>query len=554
MPPIPESEVPRRSPALVRRYLDQGLWSDETIGEALHRVAQGCPERPAVIDPDRSLTYAELDQLSDRLAAALIGLGGEPREVVIFQVGNAVESIVAYYAVLKAGMIPLCSLPQHGVAEIEAYGAATGARFHMIQADWPRKDLVEFAARIGIENVVSTRGAGGDGTRSIVELIESADPRLAREAVEAVSVRGQDVGVMQLSGGTTATPKMIPRLHADYLCNARAYAEAWGWDETNVVLHALPVIHNAGLALAVHPPHLLGGACVLSSNATPEQIFAMVERERVTDVILNSTVVYRLLESELRGSYDLSSLRRVAVGPQTPQYAQRLEEELGIRALGVFGMGEGLIMRTPWEASDFVRRFTVGRPISTADEVRILNPESEEEVPAGDVGELACRGPYTIPGYFDAADHNAVAFTSDGFYRTGDLAQAHEVDGEAHYSIMGRIKDNVNRGGEKINAEELEQLLGDHPAVAEVAVVGMPDPELGERVCAFLVVRGGSRPPDVTDLAEFLLAKEIAKFKLPERVEIVAELPVTNIGKVAKKELRERIGATLEAEVRENAV
>jgi 2,3-dihydroxybenzoate-AMP ligase len=362
-------------------------------------------------------------------------------------------------------------------------------------------------------------------------------------------VRPEDLAVLQLSGGTTGTPKLIPRLHDDYLCNARAWAQRWSWDERVVPMHALPVLHNAGLALCVFPALLVGATLVLAPRPDAEVIAAFVERERITDMVANATVAFRLLESTAARSADLSSLARLSVGPQTPEYAARLETELGIRALGVFGMGEGLIMCTPWDAPALARRTTVGTPIHQLDEVRILD-EALHDVPPGEIGELACRGPYTIPGYYAAEEHNAVAFTPDGFYRTGDLARAHDIDGTTYYSIEGRIKDNVNRGGEKIHADELERLLVAHPGVAEVAVVGMPDPELGERVCAFVVPSAGAPAPTLPDLARFLLEQGIAKFKLPERVELRPELPVTSVRKVAKQQLREDIAAILERERR----
>ena len=207
----------------------------------------------------------------------------------------------------------------------------------------------------------------------------------------------------------------------------------------------------------------------------------------------------------------------------------------------MFGMAEGMFTATPADASAWVRQHTVGTPISPADEVRILEIGGEAEVPDGEIGELACRGPYTIPGYYRAPAHNAATFTADGFYRTGDLAVRHVVDGTAHYAIEGRIKDVINRGAEKIHAEEVEEIIVRHPDVHTAALVAMPDPVLGERACAFLILEDGAAALTVAGLGAFLREQGLAKYKLPERVEIVDELPLTTIGKVAKKELRERL-------------
>jgi non-ribosomal peptide synthetase component E (peptide arylation enzyme) len=208
-------------------------------------------------------------------------------------------------------------------------------------------------------------------------------------------------------------------------------------------------------------------------------------------------------------------------------------------------MGEGLIMVTPWDAPTEMRRTTVGTPIHPLDEVRIVDDELAE-VPHGQLGELTTRGPYTIAGYYNAESHNANVITPDGFFRTGDLARAHQVDGQVFYSIEGRIKDNIDRGGEKINAEEIEWQLSAYPAVASVAVVGMPDPEMGERLCAYIVARPGFPQPDVATIGAYLLKQGFAKFKLPERIEIIDAMPLTAIGKISKKTLREEIAAKLQ--------
>ncbi|HWD03667.1 MAG TPA: AMP-binding protein [Amycolatopsis sp.] len=536
---------PRRPEALVARYRATGAWGDTTIGAQLSATASRFSDRVAVADAERRLTYAELDRWTTAIAHGLLDRGLCPGDAVIVQSGNVAETLAGFYGLLKAGLVPVCSLPQHGRHEVSDLIALTGARAHLVQADWPRADLPGLAAELrethpSMRLTITTKGEA-PGCVALAELTEPGPVPV---------LDAEDLAVLQLSGGTTGTPKLIPRSNCDYLCNARAWAERWGWDERNVAMHALPVMHNAGIALCVLPAVLTGATVVLAPRGDAEAIAGLVERAHVTDMVANATVAYRLLESPAARAADLSSLARLTVGPQSPEYAARLESELGIRALGVFGMGEGLIMTTPWDAPEEVRRTTVGRPIHPLDEVRILD-ENLADVSTGEVGELACRGPYTIPGYYAAAEHNAVAFTPDGFFRTGDLARAHDVGGETCYSIEGRIKDNVNRGGEKIHADELERLLVTHPGVAEVAIVGMPDPELGERVCAYVVPRAGAPVPTVGDLADFLLGKGVAKFKLPERVEVRAELPVTTIRKVAKKRLREDIAAKLAEERRD---
>jgi non-ribosomal peptide synthetase component E (peptide arylation enzyme) len=214
----------------------------------------------------------------------------------------------------------------------------------------------------------------------------------------------------------------------------------------------------------------------------------------------------------------------------------------------MFGQSEGLCMITPLDAPVEIRHGSVGRPLSPLDEVRILEPEGDEEVAAGEAGELCCRGPYTIRGYYRAPERNAVAFTADGFYRSGDIVRRIETPSGPYYALEDRIKDLINRGGEKVNAQEIEKLLLDHPQIAEVALVAMPDARMGERACAFVVPVAGTAAPTKRDLQEFLDGRNVAKFKWPERVEARDELPRTSIQKVDKKRLRTEIAALVAAE------
>jgi 2,3-dihydroxybenzoate-AMP ligase len=209
-------------------------------------------------------------------------------------------------------------------------------------------------------------------------------------------------------------------------------------------------------------------------------------------------------------------------------------------------MGEGFFAASSATASREARLTTVGTPASELDEFRVLDPNSERPVPDGEVGELACRGPYTLRGYYDAAEVNQLAFTSDGFYRTGDLVAARWFGAERSISVEGRIKDLINRGGEKISAEEVEVLLLRHAGIQAVGVVAMPDERLGERSCAYLVATG--RTLELSEIQAHLDGLGVAKFKWPERLQWVTALPKTPVGKLDKKLLQREIAAKLTAE------
>jgi 2,3-dihydroxybenzoate-AMP ligase len=209
----------------------------------------------------------------------------------------------------------------------------------------------------------------------------------------------------------------------------------------------------------------------------------------------------------------------------------------------VFGMAEGLLCFTRLDDSEEVAFKTQGRPVSSADEIRIVDPHGSD-VARGEIGELWCRGPYTIRGYFEAPERNRDAFSPDGYYRTGDLVR---LDRSGNLVVEGRIKDLINRGGEKISAEEIEAHLIAHPAVDAAAVVAMPDEVLGEKACAYLALRDGNAF-DLIAMREFLAARGVAQFKWPERIELVRELPVTNVGKIRKTALRTDIAQKIASE------
>jgi 2,3-dihydroxybenzoate-AMP ligase len=359
------------------------------------------------------------------------------------------------------------------------------------------------------------------------------------------------VAVFQLSGGTTGLPKVAPRLHEEYAYNSRAWAEAMGYTSSTVVLYPLPLMHNAGISLALQPGFLAGARIVLAASADIDTVLDLVEQHRPDTLpLVPPAIAVRLLESPRAKSTDLTCIKDFVVGGQRlpVEVTERLRDELGIAVRQMFGMAEGMFLLTPADASEDVRHHTVGAPLSVLDEIHVLEPGGEAQVSDGEVGEYAARGPYTIRGYYRADQHNRAAFTSDGFYRTGDLARRHVTPDGTFYSIEGRIKDVINRGAEKIHAEEVEELIMCHPGVANVALVAMPDPVLGERACAYLAMERGGEQLTVQTLAQHLLGCGLAKYKLPERVEVVDSLPLTNVGKVAKKALRQDIATKLQTE------
>ncbi|MFJ6567607.1 (2,3-dihydroxybenzoyl)adenylate synthase [Streptomyces sp. NPDC091292] len=557
----------------VLRYRTAGLWSGRPLPVELMSAASTHCGQTALITPEGRWSYEELFGAARQFAAGLLeSTGLRPGDAVMFQMGNVAETVVSYLGCLLAAVRPVCTLPQHGVREIGVLAEHIGARGLILQADFGHGQLPERArtlvARGVIEDVVVVRGdaAGGDavagsGAEGIgvryEELLASgatataATPTATADALPYHSGDLGQVAVFQLSGGTTGLPKIAPRLHEEYAYNARAWAQKLGWSPGTVVLYPLPIMHNAGVALALQPTLLSGATLVLAPSADVGTLLGLIESTRPEAIpLVPPALAIRLLDDPRSRTADLSSIKDFIVGGQklAEEVAERLRDELGIAVRQKFGMAEGMFLVTPAHAGEEVRHHTVGEPISPADEIRILRPGQDTEVPAGEIGELCVRGPYTIRGYYRARQHNAHAFTADGFYRTGDLARRHTIDGVTCYSIDGRIKDVINRGVEKIHADEVEELIVRHPAVSNAALVAMPDRVLGERGCAYLVLEPGGRPLTVQSLGAFLLAQGLAKYKLPERVELVPELPLSNVGKVSKKALREDVERKLAEE------
>ncbi|WP_245633657.1 (2,3-dihydroxybenzoyl)adenylate synthase [Amycolatopsis jejuensis] len=543
--PTPAAPVVPYDEVSVLAYRRARFWTGRSLPAELWSAARRHGRRTALISEGTTWTYDELFGTAARFAAGLreVVRAGEP---VMFQTGNVAETVVAYLGCLAAGAPPVCTLPQHGTREIGLLARHVGARTLITQADFRdgrlRKQAEQLLAEGAIADVVVCRGEALGATPTYEALLKEEPQEPCKDFDSA------QPAVFQLSGGTTGLPKVAPRLHEEYAYNARAWATALRMHEHTRLLYPLPLMHNAGISLALQPAIFAGATLILAPSADVDVVLDLIAEHR-PDVLplVPPALAVRLLEAPR--TEDLSCLRDFVVGGQRlpVEVAERLRDELGIRLRQMFGMAEGMFLLTPDGADEAVRHHTVGAPISAADEVRILDPVSEDEVPDGEVGEFAARGPYTIRGYYRAAEHNRNAFTPDGFYRTGDLARRHVTAAGVCYSIEGRIKDVINRGVEKIFAEEVEEIIVQHPDVVTAALVAMPDPVLGERACAYLVMEDGASPLTVETLGAHLLGRGLAKYKLPERVEVVPALPLTNVGKVAKNRLREDVQAKLEA-------
>lgn len=545
----PMPGITYHSQQFARRQLALGNWLDLTIGESLRVTAAATPGKAAVIGPDGPVTFAELDRMSESAAASLLQAGLAPGDRVLFQLGTTVGYFVAFYGCMKAGLVPVCTLPQYRMAEMRHFAEATGARAIFAQAEADaRFDQAGFALELaaacpGLGHVIAV-GGRRDGAVSLDVMAAAYSAEDARGRTAGVRPGILDVAVMQLSGGSTSLPKIIPRMHGEYLGATIQLSARYGLTGDDVTLWGLPLVHNAGTLFAVLPVGLEGRTLVLQPRLDVPEMLRLVGEHRVTFSGSIGPVAAKLLEVQDLHRYDVSSLKQFF----SLTRAEAVEAHVGIPVGQMFGMTEGMVFAAAPTTSAALRHRTVGYPVSPGDEVRLMAPGEDVEVPFGEVGELCFRGPSTLTGYYNDPATTAASFTSDGFFRSGDLLRAHRMDGLVCYSFEGRIKDNINRGGEKIGAEEIEGLIARHPDVMDCRVVAMPDKMFGEKACAFLIMREGREPLDVRSLGEFLLQTGIAKFKLPERVEVTEAFPLTRVGKVDKAGMRALAAKLVEGE------
>ena len=529
--------------AFVKLYRERGLWVDKTIGEELDESCARYGDRVALACEGSYVTYRELRERATRLAFHFINKGLRPYDRIVFQLPNELEFVYSFYAAVKIGAIPIMSLPAHREAEITFFAQFTGARAHIMPArykDFSHQALSAEVRRIAPQMALQFVSGGPveDGFIGLSALLDDRiEERIPPSRLADYRPDPLEPALFQLSGGTTGVPKIIPRTHNDYSLNFKAVGEICGVNEESVVGIAIPVNHNFALSC----PGLLGGLykgakVVLLSSPKTEIVLEAIQKEKITIMPTPPALLIRWMEFPRLSDYDLSSLRYVIAGGArlNAEVAKKIGPVLGCEYFQNLGMGEGMGFWSRIGDSEDILLNSQGAPMFDEDEVRVVD-ENEKEVPYGESGELLVRGPITIRGYYNSPEYNRKAFTADGFYRTGDVVRMYKG---RYLSVEGRIKDTINRGAEKISAEEVENHILAHPDVENCAYVAMPDRVLGEKGCAFVLAKPG-RSLSLEGLQAFLKnERNISVFKLPERLEMVDAFPMTNVGKIDKKELR----------------
>ncbi|MTH77577.1 (2,3-dihydroxybenzoyl)adenylate synthase [Paracoccus aestuariivivens] len=526
---------------LAQHYRAAGYWQDRPLTHLLDAQLAANPEAIAIVCGARRISYTEFDRQSSNLAARLAGLGLGHGDTALVQLPNVAEFYITFFALLRIGVAPVNALFSHRRLELADYARQIA----------PSVVIASRAHELFRDDTFADELREG-GTRHIL-LLGDEDPSRSLSVWLGIGpalpegsgpTPPDQVAFFQLSGGSTGTPKLIPRTHNDYDYSVRASAEICGVTSDTRFLCALPAGHNFALsspgALGVFHA---GGSVILAPSPEPLNCFDIIAREGVTMAPLVPPAValwLRAVEEDPSRRDQLATLELMPVGGASfaEATARRATEVLGCDLQQVFGMAEGLVNYTRLDDPPETVFTTQGRPISPDDEIRVLD-EDGNPVPDGQPGALATRGPYTFRGYYRSPEHNAKAFDAEGFYHSGDVV----VREGGYLRVVGRIKDQINRGGEKIAAEEIENLLVRHPDVTHVALVASPDPHLGEKSCAFLVLREGVAKLSPPALRRHLLDLGVAEYKLPDRFRIVAELPLTAVGKIDKRHLRDSLAA-----------
>ncbi|MBP8279577.1 (2,3-dihydroxybenzoyl)adenylate synthase [Aeromonas media] len=530
---------------LAQQYRAKGYWRGEPLTAMLARQCELAPDAEAILCGERRFSYCELDATSSRLAGRLARHGLGVGDTALVQLPNVAEFYLVFFALLKAGIAPVNALFSHNRLELASYAEQIrprlfiGSLAHPLFASGDRHS--DLLLGIGAELVLLDGDGGELGlTRWLAQLDES-------EPVKCGPTPADEVAFFQLSGGSTGTPKLIPRTHDDYFYSVRRSNEICELGPHTHYLCALPAPHNFPLsspgALGVFEA---GGTVVLAPDPSPISCFPLIARHRVNLTSLVPPAVSLWLQAaesdpSVRSQIESLALLQVGGAKLAEAVARKITPLLGCRLQQVFGMAEGLVNYTRLDDPDDKVIHTQGHPMSPDDEVRVLDEEGNPVAP-GQPGALHTRGPYTFRGYYQSPTHNARVFDADGFYCSGDLVVQ---DADGYLTVVGRLKDQINRGGEKIAAEEVENQLLHHPAITQAALVSMPDSAMGEKSCAFIV----STDPALKPLAlrKFLRERGVADFKLPDRFETLDALPMTAVGKIDKQGLRARIAEIIAA-------
>ncbi|MCX5807325.1 MAG: AMP-binding protein [Proteobacteria bacterium] len=532
-------------PEDVEKYNKFRWWLGLTWGDMFDKATDIYPQKECLVDDTSRFTYEQLREKVDQLAVSFMELGIAQRDFVLLQIPNWNEYIIAFYALQKIGVITVLLIARHGLAEIKHVCSLTRPVAWIGPDQYKNTDYMPILQQVIEENrqlthLISVRSQ--EGNKTFIPLEKLIDEgKLTPSSFANLAARRPDpmeVSIILLTGGTTGLPKAVPRTHNDYIASVEYHSRAWEITSNDVVLTAAPVSHAQAMHNGVGGAFFNFAKYVLTDSTEAQDICRVIEREKVTAFPTVPALVQRMLTLENIEQYDISSLNKIYAGgaPSTPEMVKNIYDKLGCKFVNAFGSAEGSGAMTRLDADIETICTTVGKIDCPYAQFKITDQDGQE-VPTDHEGELITKGPNIFTGYFKSHEDNLITFTKDGFFKTGDLAK---IDRSGTIMITGRIKETILRGGETISAVGIERLISSHPYVADVAVIGMPDKALGERICAYIHLKEETTL-SFEELIAYLRNSGASVMQLPERIEFIDKIPLTNVGKADKKVLKEDI-------------
>jgi acyl-CoA synthetase (AMP-forming)/AMP-acid ligase II len=559
----------------IKEYTARGWWGKDTIGDLFARHVAERPDAPALIDPPNRadlaageplrLTYAELDERVDRLAAALVGMGVGKDDVVMVQLPNVAELIVVYLAAARIGAIVSPLAVQYRTHELRQMAALAEPKIFITVNRFEDYDYARMARELQaefpfIETILAVGDDLPEGVGSLRAILDTPHDADALSAYLAgTRWTANDVYTICWTSGTEAEPKGVPRSHNLWIAIARFTTDGAGFEPGYRLLNPFPMVNMSGIGGMLVPWLLVGGVLVMHHPLNLPVFLQQIGMERIQYTVAPPVLLnLLLLRPALLEQADLSSIECIGSGsaPLSAWMVGEWKERHGIDVLNFFGANEGTsLVGAPGDIPDPAERaevfprfgaagFDWSIPLANAIQTRLVDPRTGETITGpGQAGELAIKGPTVFDGYWQRAHLTEKAFDDEGYFRTGDLFElAGEGDPPDRYRFVGRLKDVIIRAGMMISPEELEALVSGHPKVGEVAFVGYVDGRiLQEEQVAAAVVPRPEQAITLSDITAYLREKDIASYKMPKKLLVLDALPRNPVGKVLKRDIREQL-------------
>ena len=528
----------------VEKYNRLRWWAGLTLGDMLDKAADIYPSKEALVDDKSRLTYSQVRAIVHRLGISLMELGIKTMDRVLVQLPNWSEFVYSYFALQKIGAIPVLLIDRYRPYEINHLFRLTGATSWIVPEKYRKTDYLPIIRDVlkntpKVKHIILARGGRHRRLLNLETMIEQTELK-ERDLVRLAKRRPDPMQVAHMgpTGGTTGLPKVVPRTHNSLICGIEYAARAWEMDIHDTCLLAGPIGHDLMFTKGLCGSFFTLGKTVFLDSTDPTDICRTIQQEKVTAVVWVPTLAKRLVDFEGLKDYDLSSLKKMHCGGgvSLPEIIKGVWEKLGSTFFNGYGGTEGQTTITRWEDPSETVLHTVGRPTCPYDTYKVVD-KNGKEVPPNTPGELVIKGPGVFTGYYKAPEENKMAFNKEGFFSTGDVVK---MDEAGNVTITGRLKEMINRGGESISSTEIESLIIGHPGVAIVAVIPMPDPVMGERVCAYIQPKPGANL-NFDKIIAYLKERKASVLQFPERIEFIEDMPLTKAEKVDKKVLIEDI-------------